>query len=74
MLRTRVILTCMVRIIGKVADMGDVGLGGLGELIGEDEGVEGDVATHVVLVEIFHYVGELFDSEIGGAVSGVEIA
>jgi hypothetical protein len=47
---------------------------GFGEFIGEDEGVEGDVAANVVAVEIRDGFGKLFEGEISSAVAGVEVA
>ena len=52
---------------------GDVVDGG-GQFIGEDQGVEGDVAANVVGVEIGDDLGELVEGEIGGAMAGVEVA
>ena len=53
---------------GNGADEAD----GLGQLVGEDKGVEGDVAAHVALVEVAHHRGQLFEAEVGGAVAGIE--
>jgi hypothetical protein len=46
---------------------------GSGELIGEDQGVEGDEAFDVVAVEVLHDLRQFRECEIGGAVAGVEL-
>ena len=46
---------------------------GLGQLVGEDQRVEGDVAADVAAVQIVEDLGQLFQREIGGAMAGVEV-
>ncbi|OQB92401.1 MAG: hypothetical protein BWX86_01839 [Verrucomicrobia bacterium ADurb.Bin122] len=45
---------------------------GVGEFVGEDEGVEGDVAAHAALVEERHEPGQVGEREVVGAHAGVE--
>lgn len=43
------------------------------KFVGKDQSIEGDVAAHVVRMEVVHHLRELFEREISGAVASIKI-